>query len=203
MPYGIVSAPWWDEAFLVGGGPSLRGFDFDRLRGKTVVAINDAAKHLPWATALFSLDQKWITSRRNLMLSFPGEKYLAANEEITSNPVPGAIYLRRVRENGLSDDPGAICLGGTSGYGAVNLAYLKRSKRIVLLGYDFYQDEAGKHWHSGYEWVEGKDVRYFDRWARLFGTMTPQLAKAGVNVLNASPMSRVEAFSKVSLEELW
>jgi len=53
-----------------------------------------------------------------------------------------ACASRRIDISNLSDDPGAICSGGSSGFGAVNLAWLKRSRRMILLGFD-YDTEKG------------------------------------------------------------
>src|SRR5437867_3413931 len=92
--FGTVCAPSWDEAFLIGGGPSLRGFDLNRLRGRTVIAINDALFHIPFQpTAIFSADSSWIHRCREEIEKFKGEKYLALSE--IASPIPGVTYLEK------------------------------------------------------------------------------------------------------------
>lgn len=88
--------------------------------------------------------------------------------------------------------------GGNSGYGALNLAYLKGSRRIILLGYDFCH--SATHWHEGYAWQGKSNDSMYRKWATQFIRALPQLHKHGVQVLNASPDSAITAFPKVELE---
>lgn len=198
--YGTVSSPYWGEAFLIGGGPSLRGFDFELLRRRTTVAVNDAALHLPWATALFSLDQTWVSKREREIRAFAGEKFLAPPESLVGR-IDGVTYLRRCHDPGLSTDPSSICLGGNSGYGALNLAYLKRAKRIVLLGFDL-STENGRNWHVGYQWNTSPRCHHFDGWARHFAEAAVILKREGVEVVNASADSVIDCFPKIPLKVL-
>jgi hypothetical protein len=48
-----------EPCFIIGGGPSLKGFDFNRLRGQgRVIAINRALEYAPWADVVFFMDWK-------------------------------------------------------------------------------------------------------------------------------------------------
>ena len=186
----------WDKVYLVGGGPSLRGFDFERLRGQVVVAINDASRHLPWATALFSADLIWMDNRRSHIESFPGERYLAIPPDV-QGVYRGVQYLTRLRLLGLSEVQGCVHFGATSGYAAVNLAVLKGAKEIVLFGYDY---SGTDRWYPDYVWSSGgRGQLEHEEWARNFGTMLPALALAGVKVMNAGLSSKITAFPKVEL----
>ena len=56
------------------------------------------------------------------------------------------------------------------------------------------------HWHGGHP---TKDLESnYVRWARNYGTMLPQLRKAGVEVINCTPDSRITAFPRGELESL-
>ena len=44
------------EVFIIGGGPSLKGFDFARLKDKTCVAVNLSFRYVPWAKLVVFLD---------------------------------------------------------------------------------------------------------------------------------------------------
>ena len=199
--YGSVSEPWWSEAFLIGGGPSLRGFDFGLLRSRTTAAVNDAVLYLPWATALFSLDVQWIQNRRQEITGFAGEKFLAPPENDEPG-LPGVVYLRRARYPGLSNNPTQLCLGGNSGYAALNLAYLKRARVIALLGYDFCIDGGSHHWHEGYRWAPSSGQHHLQEWAREFEVAAKLLQADGVRVINVGLGSRIEAFERMSLPDL-
>jgi hypothetical protein len=185
--YGAVSPPWWNEAWIVACGPSARSFDFDRLRGKTVLAVNEAALFLTsfssrLATAVFSIDHRWIGRRRLFLEEFAGEKYLAVPLETWPEcaGITGAMYLRRLHERGLSEDPGIVCTGGNSGYAAVNLCVLKRARVIHLVGYD----------------MDPVDSEKYGQWASRFHSMLPQLQVRGVRVINHNPRSHIDAFKK-------
>lgn len=200
MSFGSVSGKPWGEVFLIGGGPSLRGFDFECLRGRVLVAVNDAAVHVPFASALFSMDASWIRNRREMVDEFAGEKYLAVAPDFHFANGPVACYLKRDRQGrGLSTNPGVIHLGGgNSGYGALNLAVLKGATRIVLLGYDL--TGPNQHWHSGYSWADAlSSDSLYQRWAEQFDLAATELRQRGVRVVNASPISRITAFRKVPL----
>lgn len=193
----------WGEVYIVGGGPSLRGFNFDRLAGKTVLAVNDAVAHIPWASTLFSLDLRWIRERRSIIQSFLGEVYLGVPEDYDfSNSIPNVTYLRRIRDlPGFSNKPYCVHMGGgNSGFGALNLAWLKKVRRIVLLGFDF----SGAHWHNGYSW-DSMSNRYVT-WARLVDDTAKQFREAGIEVYNAissrSRKSLLTQFHEVSLSSI-
>ncbi len=197
--FGLVYSPWWDDrpVYIVGGGPSLRDFDFERLRGRRVLAVNEAFVNLPFAPdAVFSLDSNWARHRCAEMTCFTGEKFLAVQEPYWPYVDPSAIMLRRLRRPGLSVDQGSVHICGTSGYGALNVAYLKRAREIFLLGFDM----AGSgHWHPEPGW--GGEIA-LEPWAAAFDDASAQLSAEGVKVWNCSPRSAILAFSRISLEEI-
>lgn len=187
--YGVVSPPIWPECWVVAGGDSARHFDFSRARG-AVLVVNDAIFLVALqglATAVFSVDSNWVRRRRVFLDSFAGEKYLAVPLETfpECGGVRGAAYLRWSHQAGLSDDPGAVCTGGNSGYAAINLAYLKGARVIHLAGFD----------------MEDADDR-FRQWIPRFRTMLPQLSARGVTVINHNPRSAIDAFPREDLKAM-
>jgi len=199
--YGRVVESCWDTVYVVGGGPSLIGFDFRVLRQQQVLAINDAFLHIPWATALFSLDARWIKQRRKEAEQFSGEIYLAVHSNFNCFDDPGkGVYLQSIPQGtGLSSDPSSIH-GTNSGFGAVNLAFLKRASRIVLLGFDF--NSGGKHWHKGYPWQGRPNNVMYSKWAERLEEAAPQLKLAGIEVLDASPNGQMTKYPKIDLQSL-
>lgn len=191
----VVPDAAWETTYIVAGGPSLVGEDLTKLEGRTVLVVNDAVRHLPKATAAFSADRNWAMRRLPDLRSFKGEKYLAIGYEI---PDPTIHNLRKSREPGLSSDPGVIC-SCSSGYGALNVAFLKGAKKIFLLGFDYTQ--GGRHWYPE-RGTRGINGIGFVAWAQRYGTTLPQLLEAGVQVWNANPASRIECFPKISFSDL-
>ena len=99
----------------------------------------------------------------------------------TPTRITGAIHCERRISGGLSDDPKVLHTTGSSGYAAINLAYLKRAKRIYLLGFNY-------------------DRFPFTKWVNGYETMLPQLEAAGVQVVNCNPDSQLPFFRKVRWE---
>lgn len=210
--FGAIGPPWWDDrpVILVGTGPSLAAFDFERLRGLgRVVAIKESIWDLPFAEACVGLDLPWMRRQADrladvaktipLYLGVP--KHELPHKHVV---IPGAIYLDRRRVgNELSDDPEVIEFGGTSGFGAFNVAYLKRARSIYLFGFDFTTAGGGHYCQSRYGHHPDPhfNQRYWPRWGSNFRSALPQLARAGVTVINASPISTVDAFPKCGIDE--
>lgn len=196
--YGSVSEPYWGEVWITGGGSSFYDFDFKHFAGNRVLAVNDTIHQLvlasvpvgrslvPYELSSFSLDNRWVRRNKHLLGHSEGlikEKFVALPLETWPEcaDIPGVTYLQWSNADGLSDDPGVICTGGNSGYGAINVAYLKRSKMIHLVGFDMNP-------------IDNTEYLY---WARAFRTMLPQLRKQGVTVLNHNKQSYIDAFLKI------
>lgn len=205
--FSTVGPPWWDDrpVILVGTGPSLTGFDLSRLRDLGyILAVKEAVWDLPFADACFGLDYPWMR-RMNGRLSELAARmplYLAVAKQHppAHTHVEGAIYLERDRKCGpLSDDPGIIEAGANSGFGAFNLAYLKHANLIYLFGFDYTSDHycPERYAHHGRHHA----AQYWPRWARNFERALPQLRSRRVRVINASPISNIDVFPKVSPNE--
>lgn len=175
-------------------GPSARALDLATLRGEQLLLVNDAAlRHSSFAAcahatptpaaALFSLDNQWVRRRRHFLESWAGEKHVALPLESWPEcaGIAGVNYLGWSHADGLSDEPDVICTGGNSGYGAINLAYLKGAREIYLLGYD----------------MDAREDEKYIYWAPRFRTMLPQLKARGVRVVNLNPDSHIDAFPRV------
>jgi hypothetical protein len=185
--------------FLVGGGPSLRDFDFDRLRGLgIVVAINEALRVLPFADAVLSIDTKWWNRRFGLVRSFEGERIAIVPDDYVIRH-RRATRLYRVPATGISPLPGAVHTGENSGYAALGLAIMRRAKRIYLLGYDM--TEPG-HFHHGYTWQTRYGAADYPRWSAMFGTLAVEAAARRIAVINCNPNSAIRCFPFQPLDEV-
>lgn len=190
--------------FLVGTGESLSGLDLSGLHEiGTVVAVKQSLPDLPHATAYVSVDTRAMIASRPQLCEAAGrmEVYLCVPPELPPEEfcVPGALFLRRRQDRlGLSDDPSVVESGGSSGFAALNVAYLKRARKIVLLGYDY----CGLHYcHSRYPHQTRRNNLGWARWSRVFSIAVRQLSEAGVTVVNGSEISTIDAFVKMSPEQ--
>jgi hypothetical protein len=83
----------------------------------------------------------------------------------------------------------------------VNLAVLLGAKRILLLGYDMkFGPNGERHWHKDHAGRNPAEAQ-LQEWREKFATMVPDLAKAGVEVINCSRDTALDMFPKLKLEE--
>ena len=185
------------KVWIIGGGPSLRGFDFYKLRNKTVIAVNESFLSIPWAHAVVSIDRLWIDQRIKALNKFAGIKYLAARKGVDLPRIDGLSYRLTLRtEPGLSEQR-PVVHGRTSGYAALNLATLLGYRQINLLGFD--HTAPGQHHHAAYAWPSGAPPDLWQQLADDYSTCVPQLAQLGVEVINYGTTSAINAFTKKEL----
>jgi hypothetical protein len=206
--FGEVGPPFWDTrpTLIFGTGSSLAGVDFNSFRGLGhILAVKEAWRDLPFADACFGLDLPWIRRSAEALAELATRMavYLAVPDEEPRKHVliPGAIYLVRTRVCDLmTTKPGVVESGGHSGFGALNLAFLKRARSIYLFGFDCY---GGDHYcpERYAHQPRNHNARYLPNWGRNFQTVVPQLRAAGVSVVNASPKSTIAAFPKTTIEQ--
>ena len=209
--YGKINKPYWDDkpVAVVGGGPSLIGFDFERLRGAHVLATKGSIFDIPWSDAGFGLDMPRYKEWRDRLANVPTRVYWAVPEDQLEKtgppPSKNVTFLKRLPGENLSDDPSEIYGGGTSGFGAVQICIHKRAKRIVLFGYDYdgnYDAEAGfRHNDHHYERRRAQNQANWEAWATHFEVYIPFLNKHGIHIVNACPKSAIRCFQKVTLED--
>jgi hypothetical protein len=185
--YGKINKPFWDDkpVAVIGGGSSLIDFDFEKLRGAHVLAVKGTIFDIPWADAVFGLD---FNGCRDKLAAVQSRIYWAVREDQPDPPPAKNItFLKRIDGQDLSDDPGVIYSGGTSGFGALQVCIHKRAKQIVLFGFDY----------DGNSSVDKK----WEHWAAHFSIYVPYLNQHGIQVVNACPASAIRCFQKVALRD--
>ncbi len=199
-----------DTVFILGGGPSLRGFDAEVLRGRgRVIATNEAGlagvagaddekPHAPWADVLYWADKRWFNWNRDRLGEHTGTYKIAR----FAPEVPTEHDIKVLPQGGapLSEDPTRLA-GFCSGGAAINLAYLFGAGRIVLLGFDMHADARGDNWHRRHK--QGTDkARYVTHFMPPIAAMAWPLKQRGVEVINCTPGSALSCFPIVPLEDL-
>lgn len=203
-----------ERVVIVASGLSLKGFNFHRLldRGYYVISVNGAGNVVPSSDAWITIDP-WGLDDKQLPKKKVKKLYAAVPEDF-GTPFAKAqshqivapehiIYLKRVSVqngpvpdmqigvSGFPESPDQI-VTGNSGYGALNLAYYLRPKKVLLLGID-----AG----SGYFYTTARSNRSLWFLPQLFASAVPQLRAAGIEVINGSKDSRVKAFPRYGIQE--
>lgn len=215
VTFGEVKRGTCDTVVIIGGGGSLRGFDFNLIpEDAHIIAINKTAAHIPRYDTWFTLDPWGLhgpqlpSNRKKVSLyAAVSDDYGtmgAKNPSHRVRPAPGIVFLHRLISHNrsdvssktaysltLSEDPRCISTGN-SGYGALNLAYHMRPKNIILLGIDgdvgYFFDGNG---------VNGSLGNLRD----MFRSAKPQLDAAGIRVINGSPNSTVDCWERTTPTE--
>lgn len=101
----------------------------------------------------------------------------------------------------LFDQWGIIGWGSNSGFQAVNLAIQFGAARVVLVGFDCSL-EKGTHDHGRHPpGLNNPRQSGVDKWREALDAQAPTLEAMGIEVLNASPHSRLTAYRRVPLLE--
>ena len=204
-----VPRAWPGETvFILAGGPSLKSFDRNLLKGRRVITINDSWRLMPWADVHYFCDARWWQqqhARERYAHSGEAFRHVAASDRwVTIAKVCESHQMVRVLKNtgqlGLEEDPAGLRTGNNSGFQAINLAYHYGVKRIVLLGYDMHVQGKVSHWHD-----EERSANFQSHCERhflpCFQSLVRPLAEAGVEVINATPGSALTLWPHLPLEE--
>ena len=199
-----AAAEWPDwngqTVIVIGTGPSAAATPLAGARGLVrTVAIKTSILLAPWADALYGADKGWWIANQGAK-DFHGLKFSPGPSICKVYPDIRLIRLKPVADI-LTKEIGVIGCGlktggGHSGFQAVNLAVQFGAKRIVLVGFDMTLTH-GAHWHSDYRGIAKPDANRVRSWRESFDACAPQFEQLGVEVLNASPISALQAYRKV------
>jgi len=201
----ISDGAWHDEpCFIIAGGPSLTGFDFERLRGKgRIIAINRAFEFCGFADVLFFMDNKFYKichdkpERLAKWRAFEGHKVFL---NLMGRRYDDCYSVRSLGRNGLSGSVAkGLYHGNNSGIGALNLALCLRARPIYLLGYDMRFEGGRSHFHDGYgprphENVIRSFIRDFERMAKYM--------RGKGHIVNLNPRSALRIFPFGDIDEV-
>ncbi len=193
-----------ERCFIIGGGPSLMGFDFECLRGRgRIIIINKGFIRVPFADVLFFMDHAsfYISLKRGLFGpeaitawgEFPGIKVFL---NLRGRRVEDAYSVRSLGRRGLSTNlRRGLYHGNNSGYGAIEFAICMQANPIYLLGYDMKFLGAVTHWHGGYGHRQSETtVRSYRQ--ELDG-LAKLVAKTQFKVIYLNPESALAGFPKM------
>lgn len=213
----IDSGAWTGrKCFLIGGGPSLRGFNWNLLSGYPTITINKAFAAYPKADINYAMDERVYTGLkyspdkewvdlRPIWNKFQGIKLFYRAHGTVFQFDPSVYYIPALNRNCLSMDLKAGIYGGTnSGYGALMLAIGLGATSIGLLGYDMKLDASTKatHFHTGYEGQDPEKLQFkLLEFMKCFEDIAPAIKAIGVDVVNLNEYSGLTCFRKMKLEE--
>lgn len=191
-----------DEAYLIFGGPSLRGFDLSNLDDYFTLACNKCAEEYN-ATAVISIDPTYINTRKDFLRDYDGYVMIARRETKPNSGVidhinPNWLYWHDKRfPHLLSEDPNVL-YGTNTGQAAINALVLHGFKTIHCLGLDL---SVVGHWHGGYSHSRQHSHILYS-WARYIDGLKPQLDEKGVRLINYNFESGVRDYEFGNLRDL-
>ena len=191
----IDSTQWNQEAYIVGGGPSLMGFDWKNLDGKFVIGINRAYEVLPNAQIIYFTDNDYWQRHANEMKKHSGmlcRGRIARRPDITDERV--TEFQLQAHPSGWSDQYGELFHGSNSTFACIQLAYQLGFNKIYLLGIDMKHQGAYvrnkknnlgvTHWHSGHRRTDPANA--YKMFMAHYAKMVPEAKKRGVEIVNVN-----------------
>lgn len=158
----------------IAGGPSLKGFDFSKIKGFSIGANRAAVE--AHADVCVSIDTNFANKCEDVLKNFRGEVIIASPNK--AREYPWVTYYKRSRQEWIPDDPKSLN-GLESGYAAVVLAVHLGATHINLYGYDMNGSKVSR-FHEGYNWSnEGLNVSY-PQWAKKYNYLKQDLDKRGI-----------------------
>jgi len=188
---------WRGQAcVIVASGPSAKDAPLETIRGRAkVIAINTSWRLVPWADGLYGCDCRWWQANADAM-GFPGLKMTVA--ENCDLPLK---KLKLVNGTRIVMEPGSIGSGSNSGFQATNLAVQFGANPIIWVGFDMRVDH-GLHWHGAHpDGLNNPREERVERWRRFLDDAAPDFKRLGVRIFNASPISALKNYPKVSLAD--
>ncbi|HGN1626669.1 TPA: hypothetical protein ACKRMI_000040 [Pseudomonas aeruginosa] len=145
-----------------------------------MIVTNTTFRLCPWADVLYAMDAAWWQVHGDEAASaFGGDRCAPLTFK----------GVKKVRFQQFQN----------SGAGAASLAAFWGARRIILLGYDCQKTGGRAHWHGDHPAALG-NAGSVGKWPAQFRQLAAHLA--GLEVINCSRETALEAFPRRPLEEV-
>jgi len=210
MLYDVLPDGTWrgQRCFIIGGGESLKDFDFSKLKNEMVIGVNRAYEKMD-CMVNFAMDNDlygWITNGKlgaEAKKKFEDYKgYPVWLDSIGYNYPQGIFILNKSESRNLGNNMKDGIMGGTnSGFGALNLAVYLGANPIYLLGFDMKgKDGKQVNWHNEYPEKQGEKV--YKAFINDFNRVAPELKKRKIQVVNLNDESELKCFEFGRFEDI-
>jgi len=201
MPLWKPETIWKDEdVFIIGGGASLKNFDFNLLKSKHTIGCNTAFRlGVEICKICFFGDMKWFKKYKDELANYQGT-VITNCLQLYNSKIPWLYYVKR-EAKGLHTDK--IGWNGNSGASAINLALLLGAKTVYLLGFDMCLSGGRANWYEN-PFDKPNEAIY-----RLFLKRFKDVAKdldvkfPDRQIINITKNSALDMFPKVDLDEFF
>ena len=198
------------EVYIIGGGTSLKGFDFNKLKDKTTIAVNKSCLTVPNLDYFITMDFTALKKiGMELVAPYIGTRIFIANfskpylREINGQIIDtrfNLVYtlndftmmIKSWVEEGIGFYFWDFRSGNNSGYCALQFAILMGFNPIYLLGIDLVTLE-GTHFHGGYGESKESFQKKLDSYYQYFvqGIKELKEKKPEIKIYSCSKISRL------------
>lgn len=201
MPMWIPEKVWdGQDVFIIGGGTSLKTFDWSLLKKELTIGCNDAYKHgVEICKICIFGDASWFKIHKDKLAHYKGTVFTNYNALQKADiswlwSIPRKTYGLGINTLGWN---------GNTGAAAVNLAILLGAKNIFLLGFDMKLSKDGKaNWHENK--VNKPDAYVYNKFIQGFLQLKKDLVLfPDVNVFNVTDDSDLNTFPKIGINKFW
>ena len=197
------------EVFIIGGGASLRGFDWARLKKEPTIGCNNAFRLGPEVCDICIFgDKKFIFTSRSIprkgyydeLEKFPNP-IVSTDKFLWKQKIPWVTVLERKAEGFAINKLG---WNMNTGSVAINLALVMGAQIVYLLGFDMHLDAEGRpNWHDFV--IDTPKAEVYHRMIRGFEKAAPILKEIYPtrSVINVTNNSDLNVFPKINFDEFW
>ena len=198
----LRSEPWYEqEVFIIGGGSSLKDFDFKLLEKLNTVGCNDAYKlgSTVCKICVFG-DLNWYRHHKDKLTEYDG--VIVTNVEAISGEYPSWVYQFDRLSNGLSKT--ALGWNSCTGFAAINLALILGAKTVYLLGFDMEVRNGKTNYHD--EIIHPRAVlpssyqMFLSRWKNVVKDLHKFPNR---RIVNINDNNRLDGIDSISVEDYW
>ena len=200
MPRWKPVESWKDrDVYIIGGGDSLRTFEFDLLKPECTIGCNDAYTlgESVCKICIFG-DMKWFNIHRFELMKFKGLIFTSHHELLRTREE--WIWTIERQPKGLSLTK--LCWNKSTGANAINLALILGAKRVYLLGFDCKLSSDNKpNWHDHI--INPPNAEVYKRFNESFNVLKSFLPRKfpGREIINITDDSNLDAFPKIGIKE--
>lgn len=195
--------PEWQgqSCFILAGGSSARELDLRLLKGRKVIVINSSVFSYPDADFLYFTDSHWWYHYHvfNEIKAFKGRIVTTSPARMPDH----VLKMQKVKPDcGLTLNRNSLAVQYNSVTASLNLAYHLGAVRIGLIGADNCPGEDGVMYHHrphppNWNYKPG----HFDLQRDELAKTRKPLKRAGIELANISPISRLDFWPTKTLEE--
>jgi len=198
---------------IVGGGPSLRGFDFGLFEGLNTIVTNKSIYSVDHPNYFITVDYSFLIKIRHQLPVFRQSKatkifvanfafpYIKEVDGVIRDTRSNLLYnledfdlvvkARRGGDEGIGQNFADFRTGLNSGFCAFQFSVLMRYTKIFLFGIDLTVSNKSTHYHNGYgestTSFSKKLSQYLDFWRG--GILELQKVAPHIQVFSCSPTS--------------